>query len=377
MPKIGMRMIKSAVAVFLCFLVYPLRGGEGGPFYSAVAAIICMQPSVSGSVKLSFDRTVATLFGGLAGMLLLMAERGLYYDAPQLIKYLIIAVCIIPLIYLSILVKMPAAASITCVVFLSTTVTHASDANVYLFALNRVIDTLIGIFVSLAVNAVQLPIRKRKDTLYLYDIDAAVSEHKKVAIHRLTDLRRAVSVYSLHMPPFFPKLIDELNLGLPAIVMGGAAMYHPAENRWSDLHCIPPETVKVLTAALSKQGLNSFLYTLLNNILNICHMPPTNVAEEALLQAALLRPCINLLPMPNDPALDAVCLCAVGRLQTIEKAVQALSPFEKQYRLCVTQRAFELCEGYNVLEIRRADVSIDAAAQQLLLQTQATRVEYV
>ena len=45
-PKIGLRMIKSAVAVFLCFVIYLLRGQHGMPFYSAIAAVLCMQPYV-------------------------------------------------------------------------------------------------------------------------------------------------------------------------------------------------------------------------------------------------------------------------------------------------------------------------------------------
>ena len=49
-PKIGMRLIKTAVAVFLCFLVDFFRDG-GTPFYSAIAAILCMQPELGSSLK--------------------------------------------------------------------------------------------------------------------------------------------------------------------------------------------------------------------------------------------------------------------------------------------------------------------------------------
>lgn len=50
-PPIGMRIVKSAAAVFLCFLLSLLRGrflpflGQGVPFYSAIAAILCMRPT--------------------------------------------------------------------------------------------------------------------------------------------------------------------------------------------------------------------------------------------------------------------------------------------------------------------------------------------
>lgn len=75
MPKIGMRIVKTALAVFLCFLIDLLRNHQGAPFYSAIAAILCMQPFVSNSVKVAFNRSVGTFIGGLFGMLVLLAER--------------------------------------------------------------------------------------------------------------------------------------------------------------------------------------------------------------------------------------------------------------------------------------------------------------
>ena len=39
LPKLGMRIVKSAVAVFLCFVIYMIRG-RGVPFYSAIAAVL-------------------------------------------------------------------------------------------------------------------------------------------------------------------------------------------------------------------------------------------------------------------------------------------------------------------------------------------------
>ena len=43
-PIPGQRIIRSAVAVALCLLVYVLRGHSGIPLYSAIAALQCMQP---------------------------------------------------------------------------------------------------------------------------------------------------------------------------------------------------------------------------------------------------------------------------------------------------------------------------------------------
>ena len=43
MPKIGLRMIKTSIAVFLCFLIYVLRNEQGIVFYSCIAAVLCVQ----------------------------------------------------------------------------------------------------------------------------------------------------------------------------------------------------------------------------------------------------------------------------------------------------------------------------------------------
>lgn len=153
MPKIGLRIIKSAIAVFLCFAVDLLRG-DGIPFYSAIAALLCMQPDISSSLRTGISRMEGTLIGGFAGMLLLFFERRFLPSDARLLQYLMVSAMIVPLIYITVLLKMTSASYITCVVFMSVTVSHGADVSPWLFALNRILDTLIGIVVSLAVNAV-------------------------------------------------------------------------------------------------------------------------------------------------------------------------------------------------------------------------------
>ena len=79
--------------------------------------------------------------------------------------------CIIPLLYVTVVLKKTTASYITCVVFLSITVSHAADVNPYLFALNRMADTLIGIFVSLLMNVSHLPRRRDKKTVFVLGVD--------------------------------------------------------------------------------------------------------------------------------------------------------------------------------------------------------------
>ena len=70
-PVIGARMIKSALAVFVCYLLYILRGYRGIPFYSSIAAIECIQPYRHISHQVAINRIFATLNGEFVGRIIL------------------------------------------------------------------------------------------------------------------------------------------------------------------------------------------------------------------------------------------------------------------------------------------------------------------
>ena len=44
LPLPGQRIGRSMVAVWLCMGLYILRGRQGIPFYSVIAALQCLQP---------------------------------------------------------------------------------------------------------------------------------------------------------------------------------------------------------------------------------------------------------------------------------------------------------------------------------------------
>ena len=50
---------------------------------------------------------------------------------------------VIVLMYITVLLKKPSCAYLTCVVFMSIVISHVADANIYIFAFNRILDTLI------------------------------------------------------------------------------------------------------------------------------------------------------------------------------------------------------------------------------------------
>ncbi|MEG1072699.1 MAG: FUSC family protein [Oscillospiraceae bacterium] len=158
-PAVGMRNIKTAVAVMVCFFLYiPLQGffaGQSGgyfslmsPFYSCISAVICMQSSVKQSVHQGVYRLIGTLIGGVVGILFLYP-----YDFFTNEWFLGILLClgIIATIWLCNLIGKPTACSIACVVLCVVMLNH-SGTDRYVYTLIRMAQTAVGIVVAVLVN---------------------------------------------------------------------------------------------------------------------------------------------------------------------------------------------------------------------------------
>ena len=77
----------------------------------------------------------------------------------------------IPLIYVTLVINHSSASAFTCIVFLGTTIAATPGTAPYIIASYRMIDTLIGILVALAVNAFHLPVHRNRSVLFVSELD--------------------------------------------------------------------------------------------------------------------------------------------------------------------------------------------------------------
>ena len=99
-PKIGLRTIKSGIAVFLCLLLLPNE-----PFFACLTAVICLQDTVYNSIHTGINRGAGTILGASFGLVFLFLFRSLEVHMSnqyiaKIVIYLIIASGIILMIYL-------------------------------------------------------------------------------------------------------------------------------------------------------------------------------------------------------------------------------------------------------------------------------------
>ncbi len=169
LPKIGMRNIKTGIAVAVCMFSYSLVRyileltaqydnaihrafdflvNEHTSIYACLAAVIVMRGSVSQSFRSGISRIIGTCIGGIFGMLFLTVGQ-----IPLLsrLDFLVVPIGIILLIYFLTVIKETDATAIAAATFLIIVITVGSNAP-HLYALNRILSTVYGVTVSLLVN---------------------------------------------------------------------------------------------------------------------------------------------------------------------------------------------------------------------------------
>ena len=159
MPRfhVGLRTIKTIVVVFLSLCLAYVRQGLANPLYIAIAAILCIQPTMSSSRKAGTDRLIATVIGGFWGIIVFVSNNFFFPQFHPVFKYAIISVCLIPLIYTNIHIKRPSNVSTSAVVYLIITVSSSGAMSNVQYLYNRLLDTFMGFLIAIAVNWVKLP----------------------------------------------------------------------------------------------------------------------------------------------------------------------------------------------------------------------------
>ena len=149
---IGMRNIKTALAATLCAILYfPF---DRNPTFACIGAIFGMGSDMGSSWLGGGNRLFGTIIGGVLGMLLFRGYIQFYPEGgtePGLFFFLFVGVIL--LILASQFFKWPGAIQpggvVLCIILFNTPVdTYIS------YSLNRMLDTGVGVVVSLLINLI-------------------------------------------------------------------------------------------------------------------------------------------------------------------------------------------------------------------------------
>lgn len=364
MPKVGMRIVKSAAAVFTCYMIYLLPGFNQDPFYAIIAAILCMQPDLHSGSKIGLDRCIGTVLGGFIGALVVFVEHKIFGGvAGYMFEAVSSSLMIILLIYITVAFNIKGATAITCIVFLSITLFHSSDINPFLFGLTRILDTLIGVFVSLFINYIHLPRRKNQNQLLVVDIESMLEFGKKevdnfVKIrlnNYLKDGARIAIMTPRTVAEAWPSL-KGIDFKLPLIAMNGAVLYDFNEYRYLNIEYIDRETAEFIEEALEEEQTSSFCFTVVNDLMQIYYSSFNSDAEEKYYREAIKTPLKSFVSAKRPPEHMPIRYMVIDTFNNVHKLNDKLIEAGLQTR--ISTRIFESTyyKGYYQIEIQSAQV---------------------
>ena len=360
LPRVGMRIIKSAVAVFLCFVFYTYFRSNGIIFYSQLAALWCIQPQWENTRSKALQRTVGTLTGAVFGLFVLLIDKHLIGTGAgsDLLYETLVAVTIIGVIYVTLLLHKKDAFYFSCVVFLSIVVNHIGDADPYVFVFNRVMDTMIGIIIGMAVNTARLPRRKERDILFISGMDDALleSDHK-LSPYSIVELNRMLAdganftVSTMRTPASLIEPLRGIRLKLPVIAMDGAVMYDLGKNEYLHAYVISLETAQKLRAFFEECQVNYIMNLILDNMLVIQYRELKNEAETDIYNKLHTSPYRNYTTMELLPEAQCIYFMIIQPRDRIDRIYEEFQKREEFRKLRISRYDSEDYPGYAYIKI--------------------------
>jgi len=166
LPKIGLRNFKTAIAATLCALIYALI--DRNPTFACIGAVFAMNTNLNTSIETGGNRLWGTIIGGFTGMLFFYLYKQVppFFPNSELVSeslFLFVGIIVMILVsqFFHVNASIPSGSVVFYIVMLNT------PENQYIsYALNRMLDTGIGVILSILVN-IALP----RELFYSFRLD--------------------------------------------------------------------------------------------------------------------------------------------------------------------------------------------------------------
>ena len=349
MPRIGQRMIKTAVAVFLSLLYYYLRGyrGQDMPAEAAITVIICMQPYVRDTRDFAISRFAGTLVGTVWGLVfVLIVTLFPVIGNYLLLTYTLMAIGTLLSLYSAVLVKKADASGLAAIVFICIVIAYPDIAEPIKSCGARIFGVLLGTAISIAVNVFRLPRWKnRKLVFFVRTKDIVPDRYSQVSpavLFRLNALLAdgaRICLMSEHAPAFFTMQLSAARLDLPMIVMDGAAIYDERNNTYISTETIPPTDSVWLMKELDLQGISHFIYTIHKGKMCIFHQGEYSDTEMTVYDNMRRSPYRSYLEGEKYEPEEIVYIKIIGSEDRIKEFRTSLIPSLREHGLRCAVRA--------------------------------------
>ena len=310
--KIGLRTLKTALSIGLGMLFYIIlriidqtsglyQKPEGfrfsdffSPFFAGIAAAYSLYPSKKQSLAQAKNRVVASFLGGLVGMVLTIGygligliSDNKFFTWPNLgggftveqyiIPYTLVTCGVLVVVILGNIFDKKSAIFVGILTFISVTINPmgmivdrynntAPFLGEAVFGLNRILSTIVGVFISLAVNLFKFPRKhKNEDLLFYIGIGGLLKEDSdtlngffKYKLIEAYERGIPCSIFTTRAPMTFMHLLTDITVTAPICCMSGAALYDSNTKKFLYLEYLDKEVEKKVDILFKELNIHPF-----------------------------------------------------------------------------------------------------------------------
>lgn len=162
-PGLGLRSIKTALAATLTAFLYLFLPGRN-PTFACIGAVFGLGSDMEDSWRNGGNRLIGTIIGGFLGLGLFELEHRVAPEGNYYFRLPLLFLGVIVLVTLSVFFRWPGAVQpggvVLCIILFNTPANHID------YALARMLDTGVGVLISLLINLL-LPRRRLEKWLRL------------------------------------------------------------------------------------------------------------------------------------------------------------------------------------------------------------------
>lgn len=149
---LGLRTLKTVIAVCITalFMKYVLNQNC---FFACIGAVVAMERTLISSLQAALIRNIATISGGVVGILIASFTENIF----------IISLGLIPLIFINNLIGKKESIVPGAIVYFAVAYLNTMD-HAWVYGVTRIFGTMIGTIFAIAVNALIFPPKKEIQT---------------------------------------------------------------------------------------------------------------------------------------------------------------------------------------------------------------------
>lgn len=150
--RIGLRTIKSSLAVMICILIFHFTDGQ--PLIAALSAVFSLRQDFTTSLSFGKSRILGNSIGGALALFYFVIKDFFHYEF--LIELFLLPILVALCIVISDGIKNNSGiiAAISTLLLIALSIPEGESA---LYALSRVLETFIGTLIAIALNFFALP----------------------------------------------------------------------------------------------------------------------------------------------------------------------------------------------------------------------------